>query len=71
VSFRSQKAAVLAPYNLLIVQPKDLQENARDTPLTSLQYIPELYNLILITVRLYIKAEFCQVTIGLSMLDSH
>lgn len=48
-----------------------LQENARDTPVTSLQYIPELHNQILITVRLYIKAEICQVTIGFSILDSH
>lgn len=47
-----------------------LQDNARDTSLT-LQYIPELYNLILITVKLYIKTEICQVTMGLSVLDSH
>lgn len=62
---------MLVPCNFLIIQPKGLQENVRDIPVTSLQYIPELYNLILITSSLHIKAEICQVTIGVSMLDSH
>lgn len=66
------QTAVLAPWDFLIVQP-ELRPSGKCQRRSSdlLAYLPELYNQILITGRLYIKAEICQVTIGVSILDSH